>query len=127
MNIIGPDTLVFGVDDVDACSQFLTDYGLTPVGVDSNGGRFEAMDGTGLLIRDADDPTLPRALLTGNLFRETIYGVADAAALDAIGAELSRDREVKAAADGSLHAVDDVGFAIGFEVTRRHPFVAPAV
>ena len=37
MNIIGPDALVFGVDDVAACSRYLTDYGLTPVG----NGRFE--------------------------------------------------------------------------------------
>ena len=34
MNIIGPDALVFGVDDVAACAQYLTDYGLKPVGVD---------------------------------------------------------------------------------------------
>ncbi|MDN7868381.1 glyoxalase, partial [Burkholderia multivorans] len=31
MNIIGPDTLVFGVDDVSACRQYLLDYGLLPV------------------------------------------------------------------------------------------------
>jgi hypothetical protein len=33
MNIIGPDALVFGVDDVAACAQYLTDYGLAPVDV----------------------------------------------------------------------------------------------
>jgi hypothetical protein len=31
MNIIGPDALVFGVDDVAACRQYLIDYGLVPV------------------------------------------------------------------------------------------------
>ena len=39
MNILGPDALVFGVDDVAACTQYLTDYGLKPVG----SGRFEAL------------------------------------------------------------------------------------
>ena len=50
MKIIGPDALVFGVDDVPACTQYLIDYGLKPVGVDANGGRFEALDGTAIVI-----------------------------------------------------------------------------
>ena len=29
MNIIGPDTLVFGVEDTESCKQFALDYGLT--------------------------------------------------------------------------------------------------
>ncbi|MCH8467583.1 MAG: hypothetical protein LAT78_13580 [Roseinatronobacter sp.] len=48
MQIIGPDILVFGVDDVPACHEFLTAYGLeaydyTP----ENGGFFLALDKTG--------------------------------------------------------------------------------
>ena len=62
MRIIGPDALVFGVDDVAACTQYLTDYGLTPVGVDARGGRFEALDGTAIVVRRKDDPTLPKRL-----------------------------------------------------------------
>ena len=55
MNIIGPDTLVFGVDDVAACTQYLTDYGLEPIGVSIAGGCFEAMDGTAIVILHKDD------------------------------------------------------------------------
>ena len=55
MNIIGPDALVFGVDDLAACTQFLTDYGLSPVGVTEAGGRFEALDGTAIVLARADD------------------------------------------------------------------------
>ena len=32
MNITGLEGLVFGVDDVAACAQYLTDYGLRPAG-----------------------------------------------------------------------------------------------
>lgn len=35
MNILGPDTLYFGVDDVALCERFLQDYGLEPVGADA--------------------------------------------------------------------------------------------
>jgi hypothetical protein len=38
MNIIGPDNLLFGVDDVGACSRYLIDYGLDPVDVTMRGG-----------------------------------------------------------------------------------------
>ncbi len=126
MNIIGLDTLVFGVDDVAACSRYLTDYGLTPIGADATGGRFEAIDGTGIEIAHRDDAGLPPPLGTASMLRKTIYGVADAAALEAIAEELQRDRQVLKLADGSIESVDDMGFAIGFQVTVRRSLSLPA-
>ena len=64
MNITGLQELVFGVDDVAACSQYLIDYGLTPVQADASGGRFEAEDGTAIVLRRQDDPSLPAGLGT---------------------------------------------------------------
>ncbi len=121
MNIIGLDSLVFGVDDVEACNQYLTDYGLIPVGVSERGGCFEAQDGTSLEIFQRDDATLPAPLPTNCMLRKTIYGVKDEATLKAIDNELSKDREVKHLADGSIEAFDDMGFALGFRVTVRKP------
>jgi catechol 2,3-dioxygenase-like lactoylglutathione lyase family enzyme len=122
MNIIGPDALVFGVDDVAACTQYLTDYGLTPVG----NGRFEALDGTAIVLAHKDDSGLPAPLGTATMLRKTIYGVADEQTLGAIAEELGRDREVKRLADGSIEAVDDLGFVLGFQVTVRRPLDLPA-
>ena len=121
MNIIGPDELVFGVDDVASCSQYLIDYGLTPVGADANGGRFEAEDGTAVVIKRQNDPQLPAGLGTTSQLRKTTYGVADAATLEAIATELGRDREVLRLPDGSLQTVDDMGFVLGFQRTVRRP------
>ncbi len=117
MNIIGPDSLVFGVDDIDACTQYLTDYGLDPVG----SGRFEALDGTSVVILPKDDPSLPAPLDSASQLRKTIYGVADQDTLSQIESELSTDREVKRLADGSLESVDDLGFVLGFQVSIRRP------
>ncbi|WP_459070868.1 hypothetical protein, partial [Enterococcus faecium] len=50
--------------------------------------------------------------------RETVYGVADIATLDAIETELRRDREVSRR-DGVVRSVDDMGFALAFQVTVR--------
>jgi catechol 2,3-dioxygenase-like lactoylglutathione lyase family enzyme len=121
MNIIGPDALVFGVDDLAACRQYLIDYGLKDVGQ----GRFEALDGTAVELRAKDDPSLPPGLGTASMLRETVYGVADAKTLDAIEAELRRDREVTRR-DGVLRCQDDMGFALAFQVTVRRPLALAA-
>jgi catechol 2,3-dioxygenase-like lactoylglutathione lyase family enzyme len=121
MNIIGPDSLVFGVDDVDACVRYFTDYGLAPAG----DGRFEALDGTSVVIRPQDDSALPAPLETGSMLRKTVYGVADQATLNSIAAELGSDREVKILNDGSLETTDDLGFALGFQITVRKKISLP--
>jgi hypothetical protein len=55
------------------------------------------------------------------MLRKTIDGVADEATLGAIVQELGRDREVRGLDDGSIEAVDDMGFVLGFQVTVRRP------
>jgi catechol 2,3-dioxygenase-like lactoylglutathione lyase family enzyme len=122
MNIIGPDALVFGVDDRAGCRQYLIDYGLK----DAGGDRFEALDGTAVVLRPKADPALPADTIgTANLLRETVYGVADAQTLEAIEAELRRDRAVTRR-DGVVRCVDDMGFAIAFQVTVRRPITMQA-
>jgi catechol 2,3-dioxygenase-like lactoylglutathione lyase family enzyme len=120
MNITGIDTLVFGVDDVAACGQFLVDYGLDPVGR----GRYEALDGTAVVILPRGDASLPAPLETGNMLRKTVYGVADAATLVAIAEELGRDRAVHRLGDGAIESTDDLGFALAFQLSARRPVPA---
>ena len=68
---------------------------------------------------------MPPSLGTASLLRETVYGVADAATLDAIEAELRRDRKVTRSG-GVVRAADDMGFALAFQVTVRRPLVLAA-
>jgi catechol 2,3-dioxygenase-like lactoylglutathione lyase family enzyme len=127
MNILGLEYLVFGVDDLPGARQFLLDYGLDEHDHDpERGGRYEALDGTAIVVRaghDADLPPLPPGAHSPSL-RETVYGVPDQATLDAVAAHLRSEREVRLDADGVLHCMDDGGFAVGFTVTRRRPIVA---
>lgn len=119
MHIIGPDFLVFGVDDLQACRQMSLDYGLVESEFDPvTGGIFTAMDGTGIIIRKSDDPSLPPAVAPAPNARQTIYGVDNQATLDAISAELSKDREVSFT-NGLLCSVDDDGYHIAFQITIR--------
>lgn len=122
MNIVGLDELVFGVDDLPGSAQFLTDYGLDETAAEGPyGRRFEALDGTAVSLAAERDARLPSALSASCRLRKTVLGVADAATLQAVAAELSRDREVRQLHDGTLEAFDDSGFLLGLRVTVRRP------
>lgn len=125
MRIIGPDELVFGVDDVDSCRAYLADYGLHEVALADGGYRFEAMDGTALTVRTKDHASLPPPLATGNTLRQTVWGCEDRASVDAIADELAKDRDVERRPDGSISTVDDLGFQVVFQVTARRPIDLP--
>ncbi|AJQ95694.1 VOC family protein [Gynuella sunshinyii] len=119
--IIGLDEILFAVDDVAASAQFLTDYGLVPIDVTAQGGRFKAMDGTAIVLAHRDNSSLPPAINDHCLMRKTVMGVADQASLDEITGELRKDRDVRVLSDGSIESVDDSGFVIGFQLTVRQP------
>lgn len=125
MNILGPELLIFGVDDLDACRRCASDYGLKCVEASPSGAVYEALDGTGLMLLGASDASLPPAMAATPSLRETRYGVADKNTLQKIGANLSRDREVTERADGVLRSRDADGYFISFEVTRRRPLRLP--
>jgi catechol 2,3-dioxygenase-like lactoylglutathione lyase family enzyme len=125
MNIIGPDCLVFGVDDLAACARFGRDYGLVCSHESEDLVVLEALDGTCLEVRLMDDPLLPPPVTEGPNLRLAIYGVADAATLAAIRENLSRDREVTESG-GRVFSHDDDGYPIAFQITRRHGIDQPA-
>ena len=122
MNIIGIDQVRFGVDDMEASRRFLGDFGLEEVEGGAAGATFLAADGSGLMLRNMDDSDLPMGVTNGPTFRETVWGAADAATLEAIGAELAKDRQVQFGPDGVLRSTDDTGYGIAFRVAQRRPF-----
>lgn len=125
MKILGPDYLIFGTDDVDACAQCVDDYGLVKVERSANGAIYEAKDGTGVIIRKTNDSSLAEQVGPSPNLRDTLYGVADKATLEAIGAELSKDRDVKHLPNGILRSKDDDGYPISFQVTTRRALKLP--
>jgi catechol 2,3-dioxygenase-like lactoylglutathione lyase family enzyme len=124
MNVTNLDAVTFGVADVETCRRFWNDFGLVEATVDGMP-QFTCKNGATVELRAADDASLPAAIEPGNTLREATFGVRSAADLTAIGAELGKDREVRRDADGTLHALDPLGFAIAFRVARAQPVTAP--
>ena len=121
MKISRIESLVYGVEDVDAGTRYFDDWGLQCVERGAKGADFRLPSGQSILVRAATDATLPAAPDGGSTLRETVWGVDDAASLERIGAELGRDRDVKSDAQGGLHAHDVSGFAIGFRRSAPAP------
>jgi hypothetical protein len=121
MNITGVESIVYGTDDIEASTRFHVDWGLTLTENGTAGSDFSLPDNTTIHIRGIDDPSLPPASVPGPTAREVIWGVQDKESVEAIGAELTRDREVTAGTDGALHSRDDYGYRIGFRLTARTP------
>ena len=104
MSIEGIDRITYGVEDIAACRKFFLDWGLKLVREDANGLDFESLNGCELLVRKADDPSLPPAVEPGSTLREVIWGVTS---------------ETDLATLGSVPKVDPNGIGLGFRVTRK--------
>ena len=124
IDIIGVDTAVLGVEDLEAAQRFFRDLGLAEVESGAAGSTFHTQDGTGIVVRNVADHSLPKPVATGSNIRETIWGVSSKADLEQIGAELAKDRQVQMGANSVLRTIDDDNLAIAFQVTKRHAFNA---
>lgn len=120
------ESLVFGVDDVAGGAQYFEDWGLEAVERGTTGAVFRTEENQTVHVRGADDSALPASPDAGPTLREAVWGVNSAAGLDALGAELSRDRDVAADTEGALHSFDETGFAIAFRIADRTPLDLPA-
>ena len=119
MDIIGVDEVTLALYDVKTGQRYLRDFGLREVENALPGSRFEAQDGTGLRIAHWNDPGLPRSNVDPPNFRETVWGVRDTATLEAIAAELRKDRPVRRDPSGGVHSHDEDGYPIVFRLCVR--------
>ena len=126
MALLGVQSLIYGVDDLDAAARFYDDFGLAATQRLATGVDYALEDGSTLLLRRNDDAALPVRFSTTPGVREVIWGVDSQAALDALEASLATDRKVVRDADGTLHTSDDNGIAIGFRLFTRQPLEAVA-
>jgi hypothetical protein len=110
------ESILFGAEDVAAGIKYFEDWGLEAVERSKAGATFRTQENQTVLVRDAADASLTASPEGGSSLRETVWGVDSKAALDAIGAELAKDRQVSRDPDGTLHSRDDTGFAVGFRV-----------
>lgn len=121
MAILGIESVVFGVEDLDLCNRFWTDYGMTRAQAAVDGSVWELPSGSRLIMRPIDDPALPPANFAGSGVRETFLGVDSAENLEKLVTRIAVDRAVRRDADGTAHFVDPDGNPMGLRVWAKRP------
>jgi catechol 2,3-dioxygenase-like lactoylglutathione lyase family enzyme len=126
MAILGIDTLLYGVDDVQTSTRFFEDFGLRLVESSAQESRFELPEGSRVVLRPLDHPSLPQSTVEGPGVREVIWGVDSAGSVDALARDLGADRKIHRDEDGTIHFVTDFGGAMGLrEFTKKPVLTAP--
>ncbi|GAA3208464.1 VOC family protein [Actinocorallia longicatena] len=126
MGIQRIESVLYSVDDLDACVRFFEDFGLTPAGRDAAGAVFTTLAGQTVRLVLEADPALPPALERTPTLREVVWGVDTPAELERLVAEVAADREVRRTRDGVHHAADETGFGLGLALADvREAAAAP--
>ena len=124
MAILGVESAIFGVDDLDTCTRFWTDFGLRLVSSDKTESVFEVDSGSKVVVRLHGDKRLPKDWFKGNGAKETIWGVDTEDNLEALVAGLATDREVTRDSDGTAHTIGDDGIPFGLRVWNKRRVVS---
>lgn len=117
MSIERIESVTYGVDDLDECTRFFVDFGLSLQEQTADRTVLTTQVAQTVVLRRSDDPGLPPAIENGPGIREVVWGLTTQKALDALIADLRGDREVRIDSEGIAHTLDETGYGVGFAVT----------
>ena len=118
MSVLGIDEVTYGVEDLDTCVRFFSDWGLTQVSAQSDEVVFETLNGCRVVLADLNKPGLPPAIEAGSTVREVVWGVASTADLALYSQRIANDPGF-VECDGRIGCTDPNGLAIRLQVTRK--------
>lgn len=125
MNVTTLDSVTYGVTDLGTAKRFWTDFGLSPVEESGTRLLFKSQDDSTVEVKHGNDPSLPPAIESVPGVREVTWGVQSADDIRKLADELSKDREVREDAEGTIHVLDPLGIGVAFRVSRCKEVTAP--
>jgi catechol 2,3-dioxygenase-like lactoylglutathione lyase family enzyme len=117
--IIGIESLVYGVPNIQESRRFFEDFGLPVERASESQVHFTLPEGSSVTLRPQDAPELPTSSMQGPGVRQVIWGVDDQGALERLASNLSRDCKVRSDQDGTVHFLTDFGLAMGLRVFQK--------
>lgn len=123
MPVSGVAVAIYGVDDLKLSTQFYEDFGLDLFSRTDKESVFRLEEGATVILRLADDPSLPAPHYQGNGVRETLFGIDSQEELEVYATRLAADREVRRMEDGSIRFISDCGIPLGLKVFQRKQVV----
>lgn len=126
MAIIGIESLVYGVSDIETCARFWEDFGLKPVDRDERMASFEVSSGSRVIVRSADDPALPPRNFDGDGVRLTMWGVDTQENVERLVKRLETVVSVRRDDTGAAFFQAPDGQHTGLRVWAKRPVVSIA-
>jgi catechol 2,3-dioxygenase-like lactoylglutathione lyase family enzyme len=123
MPILGIETLMFGVDDIEECTRFFDDFGLPRFDSGEDFTHYRLDEGSNVILRHIDDPVLPKSVLRDKGVKETIWGVDTQESLDKLAARLEAKQDITRDEDGTVHTLTACGHPIALRVFNRKKVV----
>jgi catechol 2,3-dioxygenase-like lactoylglutathione lyase family enzyme len=117
--IIGIESLIYGVPNIEESRRFFEDFGLPLERASESQVHFALPEGSSLTLRHQDAPDLPASSMQGPGVRQVIWGVDDQSALERLASNLARDCNVRRDQDGTVHFLTDFGLAMGLRVFQQ--------
>lgn len=124
MSILGVESVVYAVDDLDTCARFWVDFGLQPVTQNESEAIFEVLSGSQVIVRKHGDPRNPTPVFEGNGIVLTVWGVDTAENLEALAARLESVVSVQRDDDGSVVFQAPDGQWLGLRVWSKKSFAS---
>lgn len=127
MSILGVQSAVFAVDDLETNTKFWTDFGLPLAYASEKETVFELASGSTLVLYLHGDLRLPSPdPWDGNGLKETVWGVDTVENLNRMAASLATEVEVSRSADGTVRCVCPDGQPIALRVWDKKAVVSEA-
>lgn len=124
MAIIGIESLVYAVENLDDATRFFVDFGLILTARDDLSSSFTLPEGSQVVLRRLGDPYLRSSVLEGAGVHEVVWGVDVPEALEALAADLATDRSVHRDEKGGAYFRTDAGLAMGLRLFHKRPIVS---
>ncbi|TCB73306.1 VOC family protein [Acinetobacter sp. ANC 4173] len=124
MAIVGIDTLLYGVQDLEKASQFLDDFGLQRLSSSVEETIYRLAEGSTVIVRSIDHASMPDdSAYRGFGVKETIWGVDTEDNLQRLVDDLKQDREVTLGDDGAWRFYSDCGLPLALRVFDRQTVI----
>lgn len=120
MSIQGIDEITYGAQDLDTCSRFFADWGLTLVDEAPQRRVFECLNGCRVVVAHSDAADVPPGVEPDPTLREVVWSVGTTAELDALRARL-QDQPGYVDDGERIGCTDPNGLAVRVQVTRKRP------
>ena len=125
MTVLGIESVIFGVEDLEEHTRFWSDFGLSLERSDTNESVFRLPSGSRVVLYRHGDARLPSPdPFAGDGVKETVWGVESGEALEAMVASLAGEVAVTRDADGTAHCVCPDGQPIALRVWAKRAFVS---